>query len=187
VGGVGALILIVATYILAIILPAAIIAIFCSIVGGFAYFAYLSFILRTVRGERVSLKPFLAELKQIYGKPLLLAGAVATGLTLGVPALIGALVSGIGYLFIIPGFIGFALFTMAPFIITDNPQISYMDALKQSSGWVRAQGVDNLGAIVALVFFNVIGLIAFFFPVFITLPVSAIALADIYERRNSNA
>ncbi len=172
----------VVSLLLSAILPAFLNAIITSALAGAGYFFFLLYTLRVVRTHELGIDT-LADLFRNEGKPVALAGAVAMGLTLGVPAVIGALVTSLAYIFIIPGFIAFGLFAMTPFFMKDNPDLDFKSGLKTSLNWTRAQGMDNLGVIVALMFINMIAAMVFFFPMLVSLPVTAIALADIYERR----
>lgn len=168
--------------VLSAILPAIIISILMSVLGGAAYFFYLYYILQVVRTHDLAMGQIVSILKS-GGARACTAGAVAAAIAIGTPSVIGAAVSSFAYLFVIPGFILFSLFVMAPFFMSDNPEMDYKTALKTSFNWVKTQGVDNMGVIVGLVFLNMIGSMVLFFPILVTLPVTAIALADIYERR----
>jgi|GEM_PF-2948509 len=177
---------IIMTLVSGIILPSILVAVFGTVVGGFSFFMLLTATLTVVRNHPVDGR-FMSDLMQYHFKPLFIASAITAGMAFGLPAIIGATISNIGYLLMMLGLIPFSLFIFTPFILADDPSLSYKEAMMLSKSWVKAQGMDDMGALVGLLFINAIGVLCFFLPVFITLPITCIALADLYEQRVSKA
>lgn len=164
------------------VLPGFISAILGTTVCGLCYFLLLTFVLRTIRHQPTNTS-FITDILNHHLKPMALSSAFAAGISFGLPAALGTTVHSVAFLFIILGFIPFAFFIFTPFVLLDDASISYKEALLTSKNWVKSQGMDTVGAIVGILFINVLGATLCFFPLFITLPLTSIALAEIYEQR----
>lgn len=180
---IGAIIL---TLISGIILPDILVAVVGTVVGGFAFFMLLTASLTVSRNQPVDGR-FMQALMQYHFKPLLMASAITAGMAFGVPAIIGATLSSIGYLLMMLGLIPYALYVFTPFILADDPSLTYKEAMELSKSWVKGQGMDNMGALVGLLFINAAAILCLFLPVFITLPLTCIALTEIYEQKISKS
>ncbi|MCI5050391.1 MAG: hypothetical protein MRY32_08725 [Rickettsiales bacterium] len=165
------------------ILPNLLTALIGTCISGVCYFLNAVFVLRKVRGQGIDSK-FMVELMNYHFKPFLFAASITSLIAFGLPALIGATIYSGGYLIMILSMIVYTFFIFTPYFLLDHPELSVKDGIMKSVSWVKAQGGDGIGALVGLLFINVLGA-ALFIPFFITLPVTSIALADIYEKHIS--
>lgn len=167
---------------LAVLLPAPLSAIVACITAALLMFLLMAYMYRKMEGE--SCDPiFFQQLIKLRGVDFLICAAVAGGVPLGIPAAIGASIHPIGYVLMIPGAAGFALFIFAPLLILSNLNIRASDALKISMNWVQSQGMNAIFKITFLVAMNLIAVLVLFVPIFVSLPLSSIVLVDLFRQR----
>ncbi len=174
------LVTLLATLLLDTIFPTFMTTFLSCILSAYLFYLFMIFTLQRVRSQEISVNYWKGVLKKT-SKPLLIASVIGCGIPIGLPIIIGGYVSSVFYLFVIPGLVIFTVLIFVPLVIYDRPELSYKKALEQSTYWVRAIGLDNLGVLVGLVFINLICATAIFLPLFITVPLTAIALTDLYE------
>jgi len=168
--------------ILSTVLPYTAIAGLMSIIGGLTLFLFLIYITRHVTAQEVD-QVFVMDLAKTRGLDLLAAAAIAAGIPIGIPTIISVYMPTLGIILTILGCLVFALFIFAPLFLLHDPTLRFKQALLMSKSWVLDQKVTNILIIMGLVIINVIAAACFLIPVFITLPVTFVALADLFAQR----
>lgn len=163
-------------------LPYTLLAALMSIFGGLALFLFLIYITRHVAAQDVD-QVFIMDLARNRGLDLLISAVIAAGLPIGVPAIIALYLPAFGSILALIGFVAFAFFIFTPLFILQNPTLRFNHALAMSKSWVLNQSVSNMLVIIGLVAVNALAALCFLIPVFITLPVTFVAIADLFVQR----
>lgn len=173
---------VIAMLLLSLLLPAVLAAALGSVIGGVLLYLYLIYVAMIITGKPID-NIFLVDLAKNRGVDLLAASALTAGLCFGIPAMIGVFVPDLGFFLMLAGLIGYAFFIFTPLFLLNDPTLRFPQALRMSKGWLLSQSINNIAIVVALVAINVVASFLFFLPVFVSLPVTFIALADLFLQR----
>lgn len=163
------------------LLPAVIVGpLAAAAVGAFIY-GFQLFIAMKLEGQD-TMETYANVVRSARGKQLLLAGALLSGVCFGVPILIAGLVGSIGYLFTIFGALAYGLFCFTPFIfLQDETNHDIKSMALASKSWILSQDADTIGLLLFLTGINFVAALIMLFPLFISLPVTTIALYGVYK------
>lgn len=179
--GAGCFILLILSLIFTKALPPVLVTLLIAPLGGIMLAMFQVYVFYKVRGRAIDAH-FSGQFGSPRGKRLMLYIAGLTLLCFGLPGLIALFIGSVGFLLLIPGTLAYGLFIFAPFIWAEEEENQNVkEMLGASKTWLLAQDVDSIGAILFIVAINFVASLVFLFPVFISLPVTMIALADIYD------
>lgn len=179
--GLGCFLILSVSLIFSIILPGNLAAVLCVMLAGMAYYVFQVFILYRFRGKIVDMD-FLRQFTTPRGIQFLIAAACLPGILIGIPVLLSALIGEMSYLLIIPATLVYGLFIFTPFIFAeDEDNLPIQTMLLASKRWFLSQNLDTIGILLFIFSVNFVAILTFFIPVFVTLPLTALALVDIYE------
>jgi|GEM_PF-963183 len=153
------------------------------------YSAYLSIILRIIRGQPIItqyvIERTLANFKNLVISALIVLAPVIIGIiimTLSTENVIGAV---IGLLIIIgPGIYMIAIYAFTPLLIIDK-EYGVKEALDKSKKLVMSKGVEYFGIYFSLQAINVIAALLALIPMALTLPVTSSFIANVYDEHFS--
>ncbi|MAR56790.1 MAG: hypothetical protein CMM93_06370 [Rickettsiales bacterium] len=177
--GAGCLVLVLIGALLAKLLPIAVASLITAALFGPALFIFMAYVLFKMRGQEVRdslTTTFKQQGTGIFGPVLVLSL-----LLLALPGVISAFIGPFAFIFLLLTFIVFFFFMLAPFYWADGT-VKGAACLKQSWTWVTSQNGEVIGALAMLAFINALACAMMVVPMFVTLPISAFVLADLYER-----
>jgi hypothetical protein len=160
-------------------LPLAAASLIGSLLGGMGIFFFMSYVLFKLRGQEAG--SALKEAFRRNGNAVLVPLALVSLLLLALPGVIAAFVGHGAFVLLILTFVVFGLFLFAPFYWADGA-CAGGGCLKQSWKWVASQKTDTVSTLVLLLLLNALAATLFLVPFFITFPMTAFALAELYER-----
>lgn len=144
---------------------------------------YVIILLVHFQKENRPVGPWLIPaLNSARGYRLLLTGAVIAILCFAIPAMSLHYIGPLALLLLLPGCMVFGLFSLTPLIWLDAPDDTSVTSIALSGmQWHLAQDLDTIGKLLSITCLNLAALLCFFFPIFISLPVTFLALSEIYK------
>lgn len=115
------------------------------------------------------------EISMLFGESKLIVNFILVNLLYGIITMIGL------FLFIIPGVIWSMKYMFAPMLVVDKG-MKPMDALKESARLTDGMKWDLFAFYHVLTVFIMLGYLALFVGVFVTVPAGMIALMGVYRR-----
>jgi len=139
-----------------------------SIVGFILYAGYQFGMLKLSRGQALDGGEVIRRMKT-HALPLAL-----TALTLCIPVGLGLV------LLLAPGLLILTFYIFTPLLIIEK-NLSFWAAMEKSRKKVASMGANNIGVLFALVVANLFGVMLLMLPLLITLPMTANAVAEIFD------
>lgn len=167
---------------ISLILPTAVAAVIACILGGFSLFLLMIYIACVISGQLMD-PIYMGEILRTRGIDLLAAAALSAGIPVGIPAIISVFVPSLGLVLLLAGLALYSLFIFTPLFLLNDPTIGFMQSMKLSRRWVLSQSINNIAIVASLVAVNGLAVFLFFLPIFFTLPVTFIALCDLFIQR----
>lgn len=98
------------------------------------------------------------------------------------PIVIGFMI-GVGFLFlIIPGIVLSMWWTFSPCVLADRPELSFLEAMKESRFIAKGNWINLIILFVAIGFLQILGAICFGIGLLVTIPVGYLALYNAYDQ-----
>lgn len=149
-------------------LSMALVSLVSTIFGLILTMGWIYIAIKLMRGES-------AEFSDLWSKTDRLVPYFLASLLVGVLVGLGLI------LLIVPGIILALMYMYVPYIIVDT-KAGVMDALKQSSELTKGIRMKLLGFVVVIIGLNIVGAMLFGLGLILTIPLSALAQAYVYNR-----
>jgi len=143
------------------------------LLAGPLYYGILAYFLRTVRGERPEL-------------PVLFSGFSRLGVTIGLFIIAYVLVALWSILLIIPGIIAQLRYSMAYFILHDHPDMSALEAIRQSKEMMRGRKGKLFLLFLSFIGWIILSVITFGIGFLWLYPYMMTSMAAFYEDLRAN-
>jgi uncharacterized membrane protein len=141
------------------------------VIGMFVQIGTTRIALKFVDGQK-------AELSDLFSRYEVFFSLLIAGIIVGIAVMVGLI------LLIVPGIIIGIIFSMYGYVIVDRG-LGPIDALKRSAAITDGARLALFGFAIVLMLLNIVGFLALVIGLFVTIPISMIAMAYVYRKLDS--